>query len=116
MNPVPMVVVALAAVAVGAYMLTQFLRDEARKPIVIGIHIILAVASLEGVVSLLHEGAPGVEKGRTAALLMAAALFTAFTSAVLRGRGVKSATPIFYAHTAFGAAGALLLVAWAGAL
>lgn len=108
----PVALLALCAAAIGTFMFLQYLRGERRSALLIGCHLLLAASALEPLLFVLGAD-PAARLGRIAALLLGAALFAALTSAVLRSNRAAAATPVFYAHVASGAAGALMLLAWA---
>ena len=101
-----------AVVAIGATMGLQYLRGTKRKPIMIGLHLLLAIGTLEPMLILLN-GTPNGETlaaqnlGEWAAGLVALALFLGLIAAVLARRGVPRAGWILALHAAAGFSGFL---------
>jgi hypothetical protein len=102
-------------VALGATMGLQYLRGIKRKPMMIGIHLLLAIGTMEPLLVLLGgtpngENLANVHLGEWAAGFVALALFLGLIAAVLARRAVAGAQWILALHAAAGVSG---LVAFA---
>jgi hypothetical protein len=113
---IPVILLLAAAVAMGLVNGQLYLRDR-RKPVLIGIHFLLAAGSLEAFAVLLHgtqDGAapPGARLVTVAAGLVAVALLAAVTASLLGRRRSQTAKILLAAHATAGLSGLVLLLAW----
>ena len=105
-----------AVVAIGAIMGTQYLQGIKPKPVMIGLHLLLGIGTLEPMLILLG-GTPNGETlaaqnlGEWAAGLVALALFLGLIAAVLARRAVPHAGWILAIHVGAGFSGFLAFVA-----
>ncbi len=113
MTLLPVTLIQIAAAISGIVVGVLYLR-HVRKPVMIGIHLLLGAGALEQLVILL----PGLEDthsrstGVTAAGCLAAALALGLVTS-LWARGSRQASNIMVAaHAGIGAAGFLLFLAW----
>ena len=113
---IPVILLLAAAVAMGLVNGRLYLQDR-RKPVLIGIHFLLAASSLEGFAVLLHgtpnSAAPlGGKLVLTSAGLVALALLAAVAASLLRRRQSQTAKVLLAAHATAGLSGLILLLAW----
>eukprot|EP01037_Dinobryon_pediforme_P006658 gene6658-6728_t len=99
-------------VALGATMGLQHLRGIKRKPMMIGLHLLLAIGTMEPLLILLGgtpngETLPNAALGEWAAGLVAMALFLGLVAAILARRAVAGAQWILAVHAAAGVSGLL---------
>jgi len=92
-----------------------------RKPVLIGLHIILGAVALEQVAMLLHGAADGsfgasARSGPWAALLIAAAMFFGLIAASLGKLARRTAEFVLVAHALVGIAGFLVFLSWVRSL
>ena len=105
-----------AAAGLGLYLGTLYLRGE-RKPLLIGLHLLLGFGGLEGVLILQH-GAPNGDAARSGSLgtlvavLLAVGALCAFTAAVIRRQSHKNAEMALLAHVSLAGLGVLLFLVW----
>lgn len=100
----------------GGYLLLLYLRKE-RKPVLIGVHLLLGLASLEIMVLLLRgtpnsDGFPPGKYGNVGLGLIALAVFIGFLAPIL-GRDNRTKSNLLMAsHVSAGLAGIVLAIVW----
>jgi hypothetical protein len=109
-----MVLVLVAAVALGAYNLTLWLRG-ARRPGLIAAHLLLGVGAAEALVVFLHnshlaDDDPARQTAKLALLLLAGAIFTGFAAPLLGKGRRQAANALLAAHVCAGLAGAFIVL------
>ena len=110
----------LAAMALGLVLVACRLRGI-RKPVLIGLHLLLGLGALELLVVTLKgtpgaDGLPAGDFGNVAAGCLALAAFIGLLTPIL-GRGSRlTANAMLVAHGSAGVAGVLLCIAWASSL
>ena len=116
----PFLALPLAAMALGLVLVGLHLRGI-RKPVLIGLHLLLGLGALEVLVVLLKgtgssDGLPAGDFGDIAAGCLALAAFIGLLTPILgRGSRVK-ANAMLVAHVSAGFAGVVLCIAWASGL
>lgn len=117
MNVLPVSALIGAAVALGAYLGWQYLRAVPRKPLLIGIHLILGLAGMKWLILLLlwrtPDGSVTHTLGSVTALLLAASMLSGLLTPLLtreRPRAVGNVAQVI--HSGFGAAGFLVFLVW----
>ena len=110
-----MFVLLTAGVALGAYILLLWFRG-ARKPALIGFHLLLGLGGVESLVVFLHQNDladdPSVRRLALVALgLFGAAAFSGFT-APLFGKNYRAANSLLGAHVGSGVVGFLIFIAF----
>jgi len=115
----PLLFLSLAA-ALGGYLGWLYLR-RTRKPVVIGLHLLLGAAGLETMVMLLRglpngEASPAGAYGGVAAGLLAAAMFTGLIAPMLCRGSRRTANLVVASHAGVGLAGFALFVVWVAGL
>jgi len=116
----PFIVLPLAVLAVGLFLVSLHLRGL-RKPVVIGLHVLLGFGALELLVVLLKgtpngEALPAGDFGNVAAGFLALAGFLGLLTPILGRRSRFTASTMLMAHGGAGLAGVLLCIAWASGL
>jgi len=116
----PFILLPLAVMAVGFVLVAYYLRGI-RKPMVIGLHVLLGFGALELMVMLLKgtpdgDTLPAGDFGNLAAGLLALAGFLGLLSPILGRRSHTIALSMLWAHGSAGLAGVLLCIAWASSL
>ena len=124
MYALPALILLSLTVAFGLYLGQAFLRRQPRRPMVIGLHLLFALGSLEGLVIALHadvEGGSIVDSvssagpDRTAITmlaLIALALFTGLVRSAI-GRSTRAvATTTLALHAGLAAAGFATALSW----
>jgi hypothetical protein len=117
MQMLPFLVLPLAAMALGLVLLVIRLRGM-RKPLLVGLHLLLGLGALELLVVLL-KGSPGLpagDFGNVAAGFLALAAFIGLLTQILGRRSRLTANAMLLAHGSAGLAGVLLCIAWASSL
>jgi hypothetical protein len=115
----PVILIVTAAVLLGLYLGLLYLRGE-RKPVLIGLHVLLGLGGLEATIMLMHGSpsggtfSPG-SFGMVAAALFAGAAFSGLTASLLRKSPV-TANVMVGAHVGVGALGFVLFLAWVSSL
>jgi hypothetical protein len=120
MTAIPVVLLVTAAAALGAYLLLLWFQ-KTRRPVLIGAHVVLGFAAAESLVVFLHMGGLAeASAARRLALIAGACLAAAIVSglsAPLFGRSYRgTANSLLAAHVATGAAGFLIVLAFASRL
>ena len=115
MTAMPVVMLLTATALVGICLGVFYLRGV-RKPVLIGVHFLLAAGGLETLAMLLHGTPDGTmaasgSLGTVAAGLVAAAMFCGLTAALLR-RSPLPANVVLVTHASLGFAGLAVLLAW----
>lgn len=114
MTIVPVSLILAAAVVTGGVLVLHYLR-RVRRPILIGMHLLLGAGTLEQTV-LLVAGTQDSGAGRAgiaaAGFLSAALAVGLLTSLIARGSR-KLSNRMVAAHVGLGAVGAMLFVVWA---
>ena|SRR5664279_6498842 len=118
MKSLPIIVILIAAVSLGGVNLWLRLRGV-RKPVLIGIHLLAGLASLEVLVYFLKdvnsgEGVPAGPYGNVAAALLGLAAFSGLISPILSRRSQLTSNVLLATHTSCGLAGAVTALAWVG--
>lgn len=116
----PFILLPLAVLAVGLVLLAFYLRDI-RKPVLIGLHVLLGFGALEVMVMLLKgtpngESLPAGEFGNLSAGFFALAGFIGLLSPILGRRSHKTALGLLLAHGSAGLVGVLLCIVWISTL
>ena len=116
----PFLALPLAAMALGLVLLVFRLR-RIRKPMLIGLHLLLGLGALELLVVMLkgapgNEGLPAGDFGDVAAGFLALAAFIGLLTPILGRRSRLTANAMLVAHVSAGLAGVLLCIAWASGL
>lgn len=110
-----------AAAALGSFLGILYLRGLRRKPVLIGTHLLLGAAGLEQMAMMLRGAPDGTilqagTLGNLAAGLIAAAMFSGLTAALLPARSRSVFNVTLATHASVGFAGLALFVAWASNL
>jgi len=116
----PFIVLPLAVLAVGLFLVSLHMRGI-RKPVVIGLHVLLGFGALELLVVLLKgtpngEALPAGDFGNVAAGFLALAAFFGLLTPILGRRSHLTARAMLLAHGSAGLAGVLLCIAWVSTL
>ena len=116
----PFIVLPLAAMALGLVLVILHLRGI-RKPLLIGLHLLLGLGALELLVVLLKgtpssDGWPAGDFGNVAAGFLALAAFIGLLTPILGRRSRLTANAMLVAHVGAGVAGVVLCIAWASGL
>ncbi len=116
----PFLILPLAAMALGVVLVGLHLRGI-RKPVLIGLHLLLGLGALEILVVLLKgtpsaDGLPAGDFGNVAAGLLALAAFIGLLTPIFGKRSRLIANAMLVAHGSAGVAGVLLCIAWASSL
>lgn len=118
MDLIPVLVLLSAAVALGLVLGLQYVRRVGSKPTLIGLHLILGGAGLEGMAILLRGTPDGTRLpagvlGNAAAILLAMAMITGFASPMIGRRWPRKTGSIALAtHAGLAAIGFVLFLAW----
>lgn len=117
MIALPIVALLAGAAGLGVY-LWLLQRRKIRRPVLIGVHLVLGAISLEQIAVLLHGTPSGQEMaagqfGVAALVVIAGAMFIGLLTPIVAKSMPGSATPALWAHMGAGAAGLALVVAWA---
>jgi hypothetical protein len=108
-----------ACVALGVLLLVQYFRRVRSKPVHVGVHLILGVAGLEGLVTLFRgtpDGTlmPAGTLGNAAGLLLLLAVMSGLASPMIARRWPRRVgSAALVTHAGVGAAGFVLFLAWA---
>ena len=116
----PFVLLPLGAMALGLALAVLHLRGI-RKPVLIGLHLLLGFGALELMVVLLKgtsdsDGLPAGDFGNVSAGFMALAAFVGLLTPILGRRSRLTANAMLLAHGGAGLAGVLLCMAWVSSL
>ncbi len=120
MTAFPVVLLVTAATALGAYLLLLWFR-KARRPVLIGFHVLLGLGAAETLIVFLHtsgldEESPARRLALVAGGFLAAAIASGF-SAPLFGRSYRgTANSLLAMHVASGLAGFLVVLAFVSRL
>ena len=120
MSTAPMVLVLMAAAALGAYNLWLWLRGE-RRPVLIGAHLLLGVGGAEALVAYLHQSGltdddPARQTVKLALLLLAGSIFTGFAAPLLGKNARGAANALLAAHVCAGLAGIFIVLTFVSRL
>jgi len=116
MNALPSILLVTAAAALGAYLLLHWFRGV-RRPVLIGIHVLLGLGAAESLMVFLRMSEIPEDSAARRIVLIAAgclagALFAGFLAAVL-GKGSRLAGYGLLAfHAASGLAGLVIVLAF----
>ena len=111
----PLIVLFAAQVLLGLVLLALLLRGE-RKAVLAAVHLLLGAAGLEGVLYTIQNGEREAgPAGIAAAGFIALALLIGLATPMLARRWRQAGTLLLAAHIGLGAAGVILLFAWASA-
>ncbi|MQY51398.1 hypothetical protein [Rhodocyclus gracilis] len=113
-----------SSAALGLWLGIQYLRRVRSKPLLIGLHLILGGASMEGTVMLRGTLADGggslagvvsaVTLGNAVAVLLFTAMLSGLLTPLIAQHAPRKITSVALAtHAAVGALGFLLFIAWA---
>ena len=116
----PFIALPLATMALGLVLVVLRIR-EIRKPLLIGLHLLLGLGALEVLVVLLKgtsgsDGLPAGDFGNVAAGCLALAAFVGLLTPILGRRSRLTANAMLVAHGSAGVAGVLFCIAWASGL
>ena len=116
MTSLSIFIILIAAVALGGANLWLRFRGV-RKPVLIGIHLLAGLASLEVLVYYLKdvnggEGMPAGPFGNVAAALLGLAAFSGLISPILGRRSKLTADMLVGTHVSCGLLGAVTAIAW----
>lgn len=116
----PFILLPLGAMAMGLVLLVLHMRGI-RKPMLIGLHLLLGFGALELMVVLLKgtpsgDGLPAGDFGNASAGFMALAAFLGLLTPILGRRSRLTANAMLLAHGSAGVAGVLFCIAWASGL
>ena len=116
----PFILLPLAAMALGLVLAVFHLRGI-RKPMLIGLHLLLGLGALEIMVVLLKgtpssDGLPAGDFGNVSAGFLALAAFIGLLTPILGRRSRLTANAMLLAHGSAGLAGVLFCIAWASGL
>jgi hypothetical protein len=116
----PAIVVLTVAVGLGIYVGILYLR-RVRKPVLIGLHLLLGVAGIEAMVMMLRGApdgavAPAGSFGIAAAVLLATAMVSGLAAPLLAKHSRQGGNAVLATHAAVGVLGFLLVLAWASQL
>jgi hypothetical protein len=120
MSAKPIGLIITAAVALGIYLGLLYLRGE-RRVTLIGVHVLLGIGGLEGLVILI-QGTPSGESlhagswGRTALALFAGSVLTGLLAPLIGKRVKRNGETMLVVHAGVGLAGFLAFLTWANAL
>ncbi len=120
MTTFPIVAILGAAVAAGAVNFGLRLRGQ-RRPMLIGLHLLLGIGGLEVLVFFLKdinggEGVPAGPWGNIAAGLLAIAVFIGLLSPIVAKNSRPLSNALLVAHVASGALGAITAFIWMNSL
>ncbi len=120
MTTVPILAILGGAVALGAVNLKLRLEGQ-RKPVLLGIHLLLGIGALEVLVFFLRdanggEGVPAGPYGNIAAALLAMAVFIGLLSPIVAKNSRSLSNALLVAHVASGSLGAVTALVWASRL
>ncbi len=108
-----------ASAALGLWLGIRYLRREPRKPVHVGVHILLGVVGLEGMAMLLRgtpDGTilPAGPVGNAAGLLLILTVMSGFATPMIARRTPRNTGTLALAtHAGLGAAGIGLFFFWA---
>lgn len=116
----PFILLPLGAMAMGLVLLVLHLRGV-RKPMLIGLHLLLGFGALELMVVLMKgtpngDGLPAGEFGNVSTGFLALAGFLGLLTPILGRRSRLTANAMLLAHGCAGVAGVLLCMAWVSGL
>jgi hypothetical protein len=117
MTRLPALLFVTAATALGIYLGVLFLR-RVRRPVLIGVHLILGAAAVE-MTAMLLRGTPGGEAvpagafGVAAACLLAVAMISGFAAPLFYRQSPRTANVVLATHAGVGVAGFLVFLVWA---
>jgi hypothetical protein len=120
MTTIPVIALLVAAAALGAYLLLLYVRGV-RKPVLIGLHLLLGFGGLETLVVLLKgtpnsDGFPAGPYGNVAAGFLALAAFSGLLAPIIGRRSNGTANLMVITHVGMGLAGLALCLAWVSSL
>ena len=120
MTTAPIVIFYLAAAALGAYILLLWFR-RARRPTLIGLHLILGAAALETLFAFMRnvdidEHGRAHSLGFTAGCFMALAMFSGFCAQLLRNQPKVVSNALLATHVGSGLAGFFIVLAFVSQL
>ena len=120
MNALPSILLVTAAAALGAYLLLLWFRGV-RKPVLIGVHVLLGLGAAESLMVFLRmSDIPDESPARRIVLIaagcLAGALFAGFLAAVI-GKGARLAgNALLAVHVISGLAGFVIVLAFVARL
>lgn len=111
----PILILVCATAALGLLLGVRYLRREARKPMLIGLHLLLGIGALE-VTAYSLWGAQqdgGVPKlGVAAAFALAAAMFIGLLAPIIGRRSRQTMSVALAAHASVATVGLALVLIW----
>lgn len=113
----PPIIILGLAVSIGIFMGLRYLRGEANRPVVIGLHLLCAAGGLEAL-AMVMRGTPSGTAAQSNAFsmygagLVVAALLCGLVSQVLHRQYPRAGTVLLATHATFGAAGFAALLIW----
>lgn len=115
MTMIPVLILICATAALGVLLGIRYIRREARKPMLIGLHLLLGIGALEIVAYSLwgaqqEGGVPRV--GVAAAGALAGAMFIGLLAPILGRRSRQTMNIALTAHASVATAGLALAVIW----
>lgn len=113
MHALPILGLLSLAVCLGLFMGVQYLRGERRRPVVIGVHILAGLGSLEPMAVLVREAADAT-LARAAMIVVALALMGGLGSALLRRQSRRASEAALVAHACAALSALALLTIWIG--
>jgi len=116
MSIIPFILLPLGTMALGFILLGLLWRGN-RKPVLVGLHILLGLGTLEMVVIMLKgwpigEAIPAGEFGNISAGLLTLAAFFGLLTPVFGNRSRLKTNAMLLAHGSAGLAGVLLCIVW----
>jgi hypothetical protein len=113
---VPVILCMTAAVLLGAVIGILWLM-RARRPVLIGIHVLLGVLGLEQMALLIHGTPSGIalqssEVSTWALAALAAAMFTGLVAPLFGREMRRAANAMLMGHVVIGALGFILFLSW----
>ena len=115
MSAVPVIVLFLGAAAIGLYLGLGYLRGWPRRPVMIGLHILLGVGGLEAMATLLwgpNADGPVSASGAAAAVAFVATMFVGLLAPMVGRRSRPTMNLALSLHAATALSGIVLLLVW----
>lgn len=119
MTWLPVLLLMGGGVGIGITMATRLLRGLARRPMLIGLHILCGAGALEELVVTLHgtesvTALPTANGGSLTALMLAGTLFIGFSVPLISRRAPGAARRVLVVHAVAGLATLGTLLVWLG--
>jgi len=112
---IPVLLLVGATAALGLLLGVRYVRREARKPMLVGLHLLLGIGALEVLAYSLwgaQDGAGVPAQGAAAAIALAAAMFIGLLSPILGRRSRRTMSIALAAHASVATVGIALSVIW----